>query len=109
MLIWAMKQRAGTDQMRSLRAAGSLSCGSFMAASTEQRAPRGRNMDQNMSIRKSTSPALRMVGFRLCSDIRRNQLRTVKSRVRWPMSRQTPQKAAMAKSRSCTPQSPLIM
>ena len=104
-----MKQKAATDQVRWPPSSGPSSRGSLMAASTEARAPRGRNIDQNRSIRKSTSPALRMAVFRFCSDSSSSQLSTVNSRVRWPMSRQKAQKAAMAKSRSCTSGRPLIM
>ena len=109
MVTCAMKQKAATDQVRSLRFAGPVPSGSFIAASTEQRAPRGRNSDQKRSTRNSRSPALRMVRLRLCSDTSSTQLRKVKSRVRWPISRQKAQNAAMAKRRSCTPQSPLAM
>ena len=46
-----MKQKAGTDQVRSLRFSGPAPAGSLIAASTEKRAPRGRNRDQKRSTR----------------------------------------------------------
>ena len=38
-------------------------------ASTDQNAPRGRNIPQNKSIRRSTSAPLRIGGIRWCSEI----------------------------------------
>ena len=73
----------------STRAAGSAAnndarrrCAVRLLASTDQFAPSGRNIDQNSSSRKVSSPPLRTAGFRACSDTRRAHEAMVTQRVR---------------------------
>jgi hypothetical protein len=66
----------------------------FMAASNEKRAPKGRNIPQNISSRKVVSPAFRTRGLRPWSETVRIKSPNSAQRVRHPTSSAIANRAA---------------
>ena len=79
------------------------------AASTEYRAPSGRNIAQNMSTMTRLSSPERITVLRFCSESSKTQLAMVANRVRHPAIIITAKAPAMTKRATWNAAAPLSM
>src|SRR5438094_9859456 len=88
------------------RTARGCACPALRRASTDQRAPSGKNILQNKRSPSKRSPPLTSGRIRVWSEIKKNHERIVARRVQNPTSKASAITAAIKKSASSNPEHP---